>query len=112
MGNKCCHGSDEVSSSLYVVDTRNNDHQPSTLVTTPNGGLKANDISVRTTSAATVTMRVTSEPQRKMAEYLRIVRQAQAENLAEMREQLKKKPDLFVLNNLILSIQFFENFER
>ena len=111
MGNKCCHGSDERSASLYDVDPRSN--EPTILVTTPNGGLTTtNDISTRTAPAAPVMLRTTSEPQRKMAEYLRIVRQAQAENLAEMRENLKKKPDLFVLNNLILSIQFFDNFER
>ena len=109
MGNKCCHGSDERSMSLYEVDPRN---EASNQVTVPNGGLKVNETSVRTAPAATVAMRTTTEPQRKMADYLRIVRQAQAENLAEMREHLKKRPDLFVLNNLILSIQFFDNFER
>lgn len=109
MGNKCCHGSDKRSLSLYEVDPRNDE---STQVALPNGGLKVNDTSVRTAPAATVAMRTTTEPQRKMADYLRIVRQAQAENLAEMREHLKKRPDLFVLNNLILSIQFFDNFER
>jgi len=109
MGNKCCHGSDERSMSLYEVDPRNDNE--SSQVAVPNGGLKVNETSVLA-PAATVAMRATSEPQRKMADYLRIIRQAQAENLAEMREHLKKRPDLFVLNNLILSIQFFDNFER
>ncbi len=95
--------------SLYEVDPRNDNE--SSQVAVPNGGLKVKETSVLA-PAATVAMRATSEPQRKMADYLRIIRQAQAENLAEMREHLKKRPDLFVLNNLILSIQFFDNFER
>ncbi len=53
-----------------------------------------------------------SEPKNKLEDYLAILDEAQADNLIKMREQLKKKPELFVLNNLILSIQFFENFDR
>lgn len=53
-----------------------------------------------------------SDPQRKTAEYYDILRQMQTDNLQKMREQLKKKPELFLLNNLVLSIQFFDNFQR
>lgn len=53
-----------------------------------------------------------SDPQRKITEYYDILRQMQTDNLTKMREQLKKKPELFLLNNLILSIQFFDNFDR
>lgn len=32
--------------------------------------------------------------------------------LARMREQLRNDADAFLLNNILLSVQFFENYER
>lgn len=52
------------------------------------------------------------DPQRALNEYHQILHEMQSENLVVMREQLKKKPELFVLNNLIMSIQFFEHFDK
>ena len=52
------------------------------------------------------------DPQRAANEYHQILNDMQSENLMLLREQLKKKPELFVLNNLVMSIQFFENFDR
>lgn len=34
------------------------------------------------------------------------------EALDRMREELRTKSDVFLLNNILLSIQFFENYER
>lgn len=53
-----------------------------------------------------------TDPQQKLKEYYEILRQMQMDNLTKMRDQLKNKPDIFLLNNLILSVQFFDNFER
>lgn len=51
-------------------------------------------------------------PGRLMDDYLQLLKDNQAGNLKKMREHLKNKPELFILNNLVLSIQFFEHFER
>lgn len=52
------------------------------------------------------------DPQRAVNEFHQILQDMQKENLAVMRDQLKKKPELFVLNNLVMSVQFFEHFDR
>lgn len=96
MGNKCCRQQDDgglISSdrpfemeergTTYLGAVTNNDLQPDAI-----------------------------NPQSKLDEYYDILRDMQQDNLAKMREQLKKQPDIFLLNNLILSIQFFDNFDR
>jgi hypothetical protein len=55
---------------------------------------------------------VSRNPQQKINEYNEILRENQMDNLNKMRENLKKRPDIFLLNNVILSIQFFDNFDR
>ena len=55
---------------------------------------------------------IKTNPQQKMNEYYQILREAQMDNLKKMREHLKRNPELFLLNNVILSIQFFDNFDR
>lgn len=53
-----------------------------------------------------------TDPQSKINEYYQILQEVQLENLNNMRKQLAKEPSIFLLNNLIMSIQFFDNFDR
>ncbi len=53
-----------------------------------------------------------SDPRAKLNEFKQIIKDAELKNLDKMREDLKKNPMAFVLNNLVLSIQFFDNFDR
>ena len=53
------------------------------------------------------------EPQEKLAELERIISNEQKEDLNKMRRDLERNlPMTFILNNLVLSIQFFKNLER
>ena len=53
-----------------------------------------------------------SDPRAKLNEFKQIIKEAEQKNLDKMREDLKKNPMAFILNNLVLSIQFFDNFDR
>ena len=54
------------------------------------------------------------EPQEaQLAEFHRIISNEQKEDLNKMRRDLERNlPMTFILNNLVLSIQFFKNLER
>ncbi len=48
----------------------------------------------------------------KMGEFHEIIEETQRRNLNQMRDDLKKNPSTFILNNLAISVQFFDSFER
>ncbi|XP_057377286.1 uncharacterized protein LOC130698618 [Daphnia carinata] len=95
MGNHCCQGQSELADGFEVerrMGSRGN-IQPSV-------AMMYHDDDKRI------------DPLHKVNEYYQILREIQTENLNKMRDQLKKNPQLFLLNNLILAIQFFDNFDR
>jgi hypothetical protein len=94
MGNNCCQGQSELDGGSRVE--RSDDIQ--TLV---------DPFVTRRTHDS-----MSTNPQQKMNDYYKILREAQMSNLKKMREHLKKNPELFLLNNVILAIQFFDNFDR
>jgi hypothetical protein len=91
MGNNCCHGQSEP-----VLDFETED--------------------VQAVPGSSVTRRPRHDdfrnPQQKINEYQEILRENQMDSLNKMRENLKKRPEVFLLNNVILAIQFFDNFDR
>ena len=48
----------------------------------------------------------------EVSEFDKINQKLRLDNLQKMREDLKNNPNIFILNNLILCISFFENFEK
>lgn len=94
MGNNCCRQQDE--GDVFVVDP------PAEMEDTRSySAAQSNHLYSQST-----------DPQFKMEEYYEILREMQTDSLEKMRHQLKNKPEIFLLNNLVLSIQFFDNFER
>lgn len=53
-----------------------------------------------------------SNQQSKLSEFYQILHEQQTQNLNQLREHLKKNPELFFLNNLVLAVQFLNNPER
>uniref|UniRef100_A0A0P5PZF4 Mab-21 n=1 Tax=Daphnia magna TaxID=35525 RepID=A0A0P5PZF4_9CRUS len=95
MGNNCCQGQSELADGFEVERRMGSQGnvQSSVAMTFQDNGKRI-------------------DPRHKVNEYYQILREIQTENLNKMRDQLKKNPQLFLLNNLILSIQFFDNFDR
>lgn len=104
MGNTCCSPSNaRVSVADTDVDQHPREMESAPPITVTSGEKSSIDSGYSTRN---------DDPRDKLQEYLQILRETQTENLTKLREQLKRKPQLFVLNNLVLSIPFFEDFER
>lgn len=110
MGNKCCPASSSTGRKDSHLEVTQPQPFPSKNSNKMASASRAEAIYQTTTpSSSSASL---SPSQRKLTEFLQITAESQSANLVNMREQLKKKPDLFVLNNLVLSIQFLENFDR
>ncbi len=52
------------------------------------------------------------QPARPQIDFGRLAADTQEENYQVMKEEFRKNPSLFLSNQLMMSVQFFRNFDR
>ena len=50
--------------------------------------------------------------QRPQVDWIKLAKETQEENYKILREEFRRSPQLFLANQLMMSVQFFKNFDR
>ena len=50
--------------------------------------------------------------QRPQVDWVKLAKETQEENYNILREEFRRNPQLFLANQLMMSVQFFKNFDR
>ena len=53
-----------------------------------------------------------SHSQRLQVDWVKLAKETQEENYNILREEFRRNPQLFLANQLMMSVQFFKNFDR